>query len=133
MPSNLFKFQTSKKNKHISYSLTTTQLLPIYITFSTYPSMYHIYFTHKKWDFSQPVTLTQSAEVPGNAGHRSAPHESPQDWLGPRSEVVARVNVESQGVWFALLCGQHWSRRVPKKRGVSTNWVTDIEMVRQPN
>lgn len=42
--------------------------------------------------------LDTSAEVPGNAGHRSAPHESPQDWLGPRSEVVAGVDVESQEV-----------------------------------
>lgn len=33
--------------------------------------------------------LDTSAEVPGNAGHRSAPHELPQDWLGPRSQVVA--------------------------------------------
>lgn len=64
--------------------------------------------------------LDTSAEVPGNAGHRSAPHESPQDWLGPRSEVVARVDVEFEGVWFALLCGQDGSQRVPKKSGVST-------------
>lgn len=51
--------------------------------------------SHTKMGLPSTSHLDTSAKVPGNAGHRSAPHESPQDWLGPRSEVVARVDVES--------------------------------------
>lgn len=96
--------------------------------------MYHKSTYHtQKWDFSQPVTLTQSAKVPGNAGHRSAPHESPQDWLGPQSEVVARVDVESQGGLPVANMGAKGSQRKVEYQLGDMMWIygktTKLEVV----
>ena len=80
-------------------------------------SMYHNYFTHThtKMGLLSTSHLDTSAEVPGNAGHRSAPHESPQDWLGPRSEVAVAGGCGIPGGLPST-----WEPKGPKEKRIST-------------